>query len=66
MRDLTLELRKIRLDLIDKMEPYGIRAKDLYRFDDELRAIADLPSYEREKQLNELRDRIRSAKKKQN
>ena len=57
-------LKLLRLDMIDRLEPYGVTSKELIPFDDELRALVDLPSKQREKQFNRLADKIRTYYKK--
>lgn len=59
------DLIGLRLDLIDRLAPYEITAKELYPFDGDLRAIAKLPSKQRKKRFNDLVDRIRTHYKKQ-
>ena len=45
MRDVfEQDLKLLRLDMIDRLEPYGVTSKELIPFDDELRALVDLPS----------------------
>jgi hypothetical protein len=66
MKDmLGQDLKLLRLDMIDRLEPYGVTSKELIPFDDELRALVDLPSKQREKQFNKLADKIRTYYKKQ-
>ena len=62
---LEWDLKLLRLDMIDRLEPYGVASKELIPFDDELRALVDLPSKQREKQFNRLADKIRTYYKKQ-
>ena len=59
------DLIELRLDLIDRLAPYEITVKELYPFDEDLRALAKLPSKQREKRFNELVDKIRTHYKKQ-
>lgn len=58
------ELRELRLELVDRLEPYGIKGKDLIRFNDELIPIVRLPSKRREKKMCELAEKIRTYYKK--
>lgn len=60
-----MEIRELRLDLIDRLHSYGVTVKELIPFDEELRALVVLPSKQREKQLNKLADKIRTYYKKQ-
>lgn len=55
-----MELKALRLNLIDRLEPYGISVGELYPFDEELRSLVKLPSKQREKQFNNLADKIRT------
>ena len=59
------DLIELRLDLIDRLAPYEITVKELYPFDEDLRALAKLPSKQRDKRFNELVDKIRTHYKKQ-
>lgn len=59
-----MEIRELRLDLIDRLHPYGVTGKELIPFDEELIALVGLPSKQREKQLNKLADKIRTYYKK--
>ena len=52
------ELKELRLDLIDLVSPYGVSGKDTLPFDEELVALADLPSKQRDNQLKELAAKI--------
>lgn len=53
-----------KLELIDRLENYDIKVNDLYAYEDELRAIADMPPQRRKIQFNNLVSRIRSNCKK--
>ena len=50
----------LKLDLIDLLSPYGITGKELYPFEDDVKAIVEMPSDKREKALRELCDRIKT------
>lgn len=65
MGDLELGIKELRLDMIDRLEPYGLTTRELIPFDEELRALVDLPSKQRAKQFNKLADKIRTYYKKQ-
>ena len=49
-----MEIRELRLDLIDRLHSYGVTVKELIPFDEELRALVGLPAKQRERQLNKL------------
>ena len=53
-----LKIKELRLDLIDLVSPYGVSGKDLQMFDEELVALVDLSSKQRDKQLKELAVKI--------
>lgn len=59
------DLIELRLDLIDRLAPYEITVRELFPFDEDLRALTNLPSKQREKQFNALVDKIRTHYKKQ-
>lgn len=59
-----LDLKELKLDLIDKLEPYGVKGKELIPFDEELRTLVDTPSKQREKQLDRLANKIKIYYKK--
>ncbi len=58
MSDIGLEIRGIKLDLIDLVTPYGVKGKDLLPFEAENIAILELPSQERQSALCELAKKI--------
>lgn len=59
------DLVELKLDLIDRLAPYEITVTNLYPFDEDIRALAKLPSKQREKHFNNLVDKIRTHYKKQ-
>lgn len=59
-----LELKELRLDLIDMVSPYGVSGKELFIFDNEVRVIAGMSANRRGKALNELCNKIRAHYKK--
>lgn len=62
--NVSEELKELRLELIDRLSSYGVTVKELYPFDDEARAISEMPLKRREKAFNELCNKIRAHYKK--
>lgn len=60
-----MELREIRLDLIDLVSPYGVSPKDLWAFDEEVCSLVGADPEIQRKSLNELAEKIRKYYKKQ-
>ena len=65
MANKDMDLVELKLALIDRLARYEITVKDLYPFEEDLRALVDKPSKQREKQFNNLVDKIRTHYKKQ-
>ena len=62
--DSELELRRLRLDLVDQLALYEIEVKELYAYEDDVQDILQYPSDERDRQLNLLVAKIRCQHKK--
>ncbi len=65
MRDNDIELREIRLDLIDLVSPYGVSPKALWTFDEEVCSLVGADPEIQRKNLNELAERIKKHYKKE-
>lgn len=60
-----LELKELRLDLIDLVSPYGVSGKELSIFDNEVNSLVGLdPEIQRES-LIDLAEKIKAYYKKQ-
>lgn len=60
-----LELKELRLDLIDMVSPYGVSGKELFIFDNEVSSLVGLdPEIQRES-LIDLAEKIKAYYKKQ-
>ncbi len=57
-----LELRAIKLDLIDSLSPM-ISAKELYVYDEDIKALLKYPLNERARRFNMLVQKIREQHK---
>lgn len=65
MKNDDLEIKELRLDLIDLVSPYGVSGKELFMFDNEVSSLVGLaPEIQRES-LKELAERIEAYYKKQ-
>ncbi len=65
MRDDDIELKGIRLDLIDLVSPYGVSGKDLWTFDEEVCSLVGLDPEIQSKSLSELSEKIKKYYKKE-
>lgn len=65
MRDDDIELKELRLDLIDLVSPYGVSGKDLWAFDEEVCSLVGLDPEIQSKSLNDLAERIKKYYKKE-
>lgn len=63
--DLDIELKGLRLDLIDLVSPFGISGKELSIFDNEVSSLVGLASEIQRESLKELTERIKVYYKKQ-
>lgn len=52
LSDDALELRRLKLDLLDRLSEYEITVKEIYSYEGEIRALLDYPSDERAKRFN--------------
>lgn len=60
-----IELKGLRLDLIDLVSPYGISGKELGMFDNEVSSLVGLDPEIQRKSLYELAEKIKKYYKKQ-
>ena len=58
--DLQLELKGLRLDMIDHLEPYEITAREISPFDEELISLVDIPLIRRKDEFIKLADKIKT------
>lgn len=59
-KETNLTVAEIKLELIDRVAPYDIKAGELISYETEVRALLSFPEKERRKRLNMLVDKIRS------
>ena len=65
MKNDDLEIKELRLDLIDLVSPYGVSGKELSIFDNEVNSLVGLdPEIQRES-LIDLAEKIKAYYKKQ-
>lgn len=62
---LDIELKELRLDLIDLVAPYGVLGKELWAFDEEVSSLVGLDQEIQRKKLYELAEKIKEYYKKQ-
>lgn len=55
-----VELISLKLELIDRLDEYEIKPKDLIPYEQELRALLSFSSGERARRFNRLVDKVRS------
>lgn len=55
-----VELISLKLELIDRLDGYEIKPKDLIPYEQELRALLNFSSGERARRFNRLVDKVRS------
>ena len=55
-----VELISLKLELIDRLDGYGIKPKDLIPYEKELRALLSFSSGERARRFNMLVEKVRS------
>lgn len=61
--DLEMEIKGLKLDIVDRLEAYDVNYKELCVYDDEIRDTAGMPPKRREARLNKLISKIRSNNK---
>lgn len=60
-----LELKELRLDLIDLVSPYGVSGKELSIFDNEVNSLVGLDLEIQRESLIDLAEKIKAYYKKQ-
>lgn len=55
-----VELISLKLELIDRLDGYEIKPKELIPYEQELRALLSFSSSERARRFNRLVDKVRS------
>lgn len=58
-----LELKCLRLDLVDRFSDYGLGGSELKAYDGDLKALLHFSGKERERRFNALVQKIRSQHK---
>jgi hypothetical protein len=61
--DDPLELKSLRLDLVDRFSDYGLGGSELKVYDGDLKALLHFSGKERERRFNKLVQKIRSQHK---
>lgn len=58
-----LDLKSLRLDLVDRFSDYGLGGSELRAYDGDLKALLSFSGKERERRFNKLVQKIRSQHK---
>lgn len=59
-KEIDHEIVQLKLDVVDRLERYDLDYSKLRAYEDELRAIATMPSQRKKAQFNRLIEKIRS------
>lgn len=60
-KEIDHEIVQLKLDVVDRLERYDLDYSKLRAYEDELRAIATMPSQWKKAQFNRLIEKIRST-----
>lgn len=64
-KEVNQEIQYLKLDILDRLAGYDLDLSKLRSYENDLRAIVDMPPQRRKAQFNKLLDKIRSVCKRQ-